>query len=251
MHLFLSTCLYSFHNSVYPCDLRQMDTEQLPNHWEHPSHILDIRETHSVWRDPSERNCNSRRLQRCQFIKSISFWPFYSQKGDWHPSGMAPVHHVPILWLLCFSHGLSTFCCLMGTIGTPLPIAVACSTCHSCKDWALIYWHAPCMLPHVSCEVPGASARHWGPQMSKPLLWIDLNRLLGCWPSSYFILFFWNRISCAPGRPQTWYVAKELPGPPASTTMHTSSIVNWKVWFPLASTVFFLCWECNSGPHVC
>lgn len=152
----------------------------------------------------------------------------------------------------CFSHGLSTCCCLMGTIQTPLPIAVriipspichawrhlqkashicaqwftkpyhyssvlqgtlwgrqefvflfdrwgsrdlentrtrGCSTCHSYKDWALIYWHAPCMLTHVSCEVPGASALHWGPQMFKPLLWIDLNRLLGCWPSSYFILF--------------------------------------------------------------
>lgn len=102
MHLFLSTCLYSFHNSVYPCDLRQMDTEQLPNHWEHSSHILDIGKTHSVRRDPSERNCNSRRLQRREPIKSISFRPFYSQKGDWHPSGMAPVHYVPILWLLSF-----------------------------------------------------------------------------------------------------------------------------------------------------
>lgn len=133
MRLFLSARSCSFRNTVYPCDLRQMDTEQLPNHWEHPSHILDIRETHSVWRDPSERNCNSRRLQRCQLIKSISFWPFYSQKGDWHPSGMAPAHHVPILWLL-FPwpvHLLLSY----GDYTNPTPIAVRIISSPICHAW--------------------------------------------------------------------------------------------------------------------
>lgn len=82
-----------------------MDTEQLSNYRKHPSHILDIRKTHSVWRNPGEWNCNSCRLQRRELIKSISLWPFYSQKGDWHPSGMAPVCRVPVPWRFGLSPG--------------------------------------------------------------------------------------------------------------------------------------------------
>lgn len=66
-----------------------MDTEQLPDHREHPRHLLDVRKTHSVRGDPGERGCNPRRLQGSELIKGVSLWPLYRQKGDWHPSGMA------------------------------------------------------------------------------------------------------------------------------------------------------------------
>lgn len=95
-----------------------MDTEQLSNHRKHPSHILDIGKAHSIWRDPSEWNCNSCRLQRSELIKSISLWPFYSQKGDWHPSGMASICCVPFC-CFGFPRALSSYPC---HTHTPLPV---------------------------------------------------------------------------------------------------------------------------------
>lgn len=100
-----------------------MDTKQLPNYREHPSHILDIRKTHSVRGNPGERDCYPCRLQRSELIKSISFWAFYSQKGDWHPSGMAPGHRMPLPWGFAFPIALSTSYHLMEDNTDPLPIS--------------------------------------------------------------------------------------------------------------------------------
>lgn len=108
INLSLSNYLFVFISVTYHpslMTLRQMDTKQLPNYWKHPSCIFDIRKTHSIWRNPGEWNCNSCRLQRSELIKSISLRSFYSQKGDWHPSGMAPVCCLSVLWWLWPSWG--------------------------------------------------------------------------------------------------------------------------------------------------
>lgn len=104
-NLWTLVCIHFCNILSISYDLRQMDPKQLPNYWKHPSRILDIRKTHSGWRNTGEWNCNSCRLQRSELIKSISLWPFYSQKGDWHPPGMAPTCHVAFCGCFGFLKG--------------------------------------------------------------------------------------------------------------------------------------------------
>lgn len=106
-----------------------MDTEQLPNYRKHPSHILDVRKTHPVWRNPGEWNCDSCRLQRSELIESISFWPFYSQKGDRHPPGMAHVYCMPLLWMLWLPQDPVCLLQVSWITQSPLPTL----------QWAVIY----------------------------------------------------------------------------------------------------------------